>query len=236
VADYARAEKFLPQNAVASIYNANIIPHWIGSSSSFWYMNRGRNGNEFFLVDTNSRIKRPAFDHSRLAGALSSAATTSIDPAHLPFNSIEFSDDLKVLQFSFQDMVWTCNLTTYQVHQLQNMTPPHPSDLVSPDKRFAAFVRNNNLFIRDLTSGADFALTTDGSIDNSYARRSDTVVGPVTLLRTNDTPQPYAVWSPDSSDNIPNTQVTTGFIVRSESKFSLIINITLLVWVLTGNQ
>ena len=42
-AEYARAEQFIPLNAVGSMFNVSVDPHWIPGTQSFWYLKNGRN-------------------------------------------------------------------------------------------------------------------------------------------------------------------------------------------------
>src|SRR2546423_996966 len=68
-------------------------------------------------------------------------------------------------------------------------TPGARPELLSPDGKRAAFIRNYNLWVRDTRSGQETQLTTDGQKDFGYATdnagwtRSD---------------RPVLVWSPDS--------------------------------------
>lgn len=73
-----------------------------------------------------------------------------------------------------------------------NDTTPRtrPGEVLSPDRTRALSIRNWNLWLRDLTTGRETALTTDGvenfgyATDNAGWRRSD---------------RPIVVWSPDST-------------------------------------
>src|SRR5207237_5745284 len=68
-------------------------------------------------------------------------------------------------------------------------TTPMRTDVGSPDGKLAAFIRDWNLWVRDLATGKETALTKDGAKDFCYATdnagwtRSD---------------RPILVWSPDS--------------------------------------
>ena len=70
--DYARAEKFLA-------YKTNpLVSHMPGRGTwfegdRFWYRVSMGDGSEFVLVDAAKGTRAPAFDHERLAAALSSA-------------------------------------------------------------------------------------------------------------------------------------------------------------------
>ncbi len=74
LADYQRAEKFLPGNVRHQIYVADVTPHWIEKTSRFWYRKAGPSGTEFILVDATQNTSAPAFDHAKLAASLSRAA------------------------------------------------------------------------------------------------------------------------------------------------------------------
>src|SRR5262245_15115443 len=87
--DYARAEQFLSWNSQELSINESIQPHWLGPNR-LWYRNRGPKGYEFLILDVETGQRRLAFDHPRLAAALSEAADTSYDAAKLPFRDIQF--------------------------------------------------------------------------------------------------------------------------------------------------
>src|SRR5215475_7816240 len=74
-ADYERAaglrEKF--QGLVAG---APDRATWVGKTSHFWYRKAVKGGYEFVLMDAETLAKKPAFDHEKLAAAL----TESLPP------------------------------------------------------------------------------------------------------------------------------------------------------------
>ena len=86
--DYARAESFLSWHAGTRVSGDQVDPEWL-DGDRFWYRSRIRGGHQFVLVDPAVPSRRPAFDHDRLAAALSMAADTSIVAAKLPFESFE---------------------------------------------------------------------------------------------------------------------------------------------------
>ena len=69
-----------------------IAPHWFDRDNRFWYRNDLPGGvREFILVDAERGTRVPAFDHQKLAAALSKAAGGQVYKAdHLPFDEIEF--------------------------------------------------------------------------------------------------------------------------------------------------
>ena len=63
------------------------------------------------------------------------------------------------------------------------------AESVSPDGKRAAFIRANNLWVRDVATGRETQLTTDGVKDFGYATNN------AGWIRSDD---PVLVWSPDS--------------------------------------
>jgi dipeptidyl-peptidase-4 len=196
--DYQRAEQFLPGNVRHRVYVADVAPHWIEKTNRFWYRKAGMQQTEFILVDAEQNTSGPAFDHSRLAAALSHAAKQAYSPSTLPFSDIEFVESGKALRFSVESAQWTCSLATYEC-QKEPSHPDTPNEVLSPNKRWAAYVKEYNLYLRDASTGTVLQLTHDGVAAWDYAT-------PLPSLRvmvdqgTEDVKQPAAVfWSPDSS-------------------------------------
>lgn len=195
--DYQRAERFLPGNVRHLVYTADVNPHWIEKTNRFWYRKAGMQGTEFILVDAEQNTSGAAFDHERLAAALSRAAKQDYAASALPFSEIEFVDSGKAIHFSVGDTQWNCVLATYECQRDQS--PIKPDEVISPNKRWAAYVKDHNLYLRDLVTGTVLQLTNDGVAGWDYAT-------PLPSLRvmvdqgTEDVKQPAAVfWSPDSS-------------------------------------
>src|SRR5580692_5747472 len=196
--DYQRAEQFLPGNVRHRVYVADVAPHWIEKTNRFWYRKAGMKQTEFILVDAQQNPSGPAFDHERLAAALSHAAKQAYSPSTLPFSDIEFVESGKALRFSVESAQWTCSLATYEC-QKEPSHPDTPTEVLSPNKRWAAYVKEYNLYLRDASTGTVLQLTHDGVAAWDYAT-------PLPSLRlmvdqgTEDVKQPAAVfWSPDSS-------------------------------------
>ena len=154
--DYARAEQFIPVNAVASMFNVSVDPNWIPSTQSFWYLKTGRNGQEFMLVDVQNRTKMPAFNHTLLARSLSSAVDEQIDPAHLPFSEITVHQGSDEIGFRAFNRTMQFNLSSGQINEVPAGLEAGPGESLSPDGRFAAFVRDHNLWIRETKTGEKY--------------------------------------------------------------------------------
>ncbi len=198
-ADYARAERFLGWNAQRLVSGTEVSPRWL-ESDRFWYRNRIGDGHEFVLVDAQTRSRDAAFDHARLAAALSVAADTSYEPFKLPFDEFKFAPGAASIRFEVDDSIsWICDINAYRCSRKDSADD---DDLVtevgSPDGRWAAFEREENLWVRDLESGEEIQLSQDGEKDYGYAVNPEGCCTVITDRRRGRERRPILAWSPDS--------------------------------------
>jgi len=194
--DYQRAQRFLPGNLRSLVSTSDITPNWIEKTNRFWYRKVGPTRTEFILVDAERNTSSPAFDHSQLASALSHAAHRAYDAAELPFDTFEFVDQGKAIRLKADDALWTCILANYECKP----TPAdNPYETPSPNKQWAAYVKDHNLYLRSVSTGQTQPLTQDGEAGWDYA----TPLPSLRLLvdqQSENPKQPAAVfWSADSS-------------------------------------
>src|SRR5947209_4788611 len=91
-ADYERANG-LAQLVRDKVFRANVEPNWIGKESRFWYRNDLPAGRrEFILVDPPAHSRGPAFNHKKLADALSKLLAAAIEADRLPVERIAFPE------------------------------------------------------------------------------------------------------------------------------------------------
>jgi dipeptidyl aminopeptidase/acylaminoacyl peptidase len=158
------------------VYKTRIEPHWFAENSRFWYRNRLRDGKkEFILVDAAGGTRQKAFDHEKLAEALSAASESTQKPDDLPFDRIEFVDDGKAVRFVAEQSQWEWELDAGEIKKLGEASDEEADDDESENDRFRrwrrfrrdgdgrdrravggpspdgtwhAFVRNHNVYIR----------------------------------------------------------------------------------------
>jgi dipeptidyl aminopeptidase/acylaminoacyl peptidase len=208
--DYARAEKFMGYNTNPLVFRSGVRPNWL-PDESFWYRVTTPEGSEFVLIDPAKETRGPAFDHAKLAAGLSAATETKIEGAKLPFMTFEFAADMKSISLFATGRRWSCDLQSYQC-AAQNGGQAGGADAaqggrggrggrgggggrggrnesLSPDGKRAAFIRDYNMWVRDVATNKETQLTTDGVKDFGYATDN---AGWVTSDR------PILRWSPDS--------------------------------------
>ncbi len=184
-ADYARAERFLPYMTAPLVLHTVESPTWI-ADQKLWYRTTTAHGSEFTRVDAPGGVRGPLFDHERLAAALSAAAQEKFDAANLPFRGVEVSDDGMQVAFDAAAKHWSCDV---RGDRCSTVAAPNADESVSPDKQQAVFIRDYNLWVRDLASGSETQLTTDGVKDFGYATDN---------TGWEHTNRAIVMWSPDS--------------------------------------
>jgi dipeptidyl aminopeptidase/acylaminoacyl peptidase len=96
------------------------------------------------------------------------------------------------LSFTVGEQRWTCDSQRNQCAPSNGRTNGRtagPPAVVSPDGKRAAFIRNYNLWVRDVASGKETRLTKDGIQDFGYATDNAGWI---------KSDRPVLLWSPDS--------------------------------------
>jgi dienelactone hydrolase len=193
-ASYELAESRLVYNTEPLVdNNFNGRPNWL-AGDRFWYRVLTAKGSEFILANPARASRSMAFDHEKLATALSAASGKSYTAWNLPFQSIGFTADEKSIRFQANGKSWITSLQTYACttdtapvintgrRQLSN-------EIVSPDGKKAVFIKTYNLWMRDIATNQQTQLTTDGIKDFGYATDN-------AGWKSSD--RPILLWSPDS--------------------------------------
>ena len=186
-ADYDRAVNQLAQNLTGLVIGGSVIANWL-PDGRFWYRAQTATGTEFRIVAPTSRRMTPAFDHQRLAASLATASGATITAAQLPFEQITFNARMDSVSVDVGQRRFRCDIGGKSCAAAGtaegggrggrggraggggggrgNAAPPV---VMSPDGKQAAFIRNWNLWVRDVATGQERALTTDGVKDFGYA-------------------------------------------------------------------
>jgi dipeptidyl-peptidase 4 len=195
---YETAERLLRHHRDQLVLGGKIKPRWIAGGASFWYTLGTRRGRQFILARPADGIREPAFDHQKLAAALSQASGQDVDPDMLPFTSVELADG--VAEFSAFGERWRYRTGEYVCERIAPPAPRNLLEVVAPDGKHAVFRDGPNLRARSLSTSAGWALTDDGTRDQDYGANPDFPMYTI-LLRKVGLPHlpPAALWSPDSA-------------------------------------
>ncbi|MBL8962244.1 MAG: DPP IV N-terminal domain-containing protein, partial [Gemmatimonadetes bacterium] len=197
-ARYNRAASQLGQHVQALVSGNQFEPRWL-DNDRFWFRGARGLGAEFIVVDPNRGTRTPAFDHARLAAGLSVAADTSYVPDRLPFTEFAFVRGGAAIQVQVADSArYTCDLATYRCTGPERRAAAPRDEITSPDGKWAAFSRNENLWVRNVATGQESQLSTDGEAYWGYGVVPEGCCQEITNRRAKRKVWPVLRWSPDS--------------------------------------
>lgn len=188
---YERADS-LPRITSGKVYFGNVDPVWISNTNRFLYENYTPDGTNFLIVDADKLTKRAAFDQKKFASALEKTTGNRVSATRLPIRNVVFSDRFVSFAFTYDNYNWICNLRDYEItkrDRITERTRPNRWDwgfrdemtgdpVESPDKKWTAFVKDYNVYIRSGSDKKEYQLSNDGGLGEYYS----------TFIR----------WSPDS--------------------------------------
>ncbi len=187
--DYAQAERFVGYNANPLLDHAVTRVTWL-DDGRFWYRDHDADGDHFLVMDaaTADAKPAPAFDQALLAEALSKATGKPVKADKLPVTEFTVeADGGYAIQVRGQRFL--CDPALKACTEVVAKGGKEPG-VRSPDGESEAFIRDWNLWVRDVESGTETQLTRDGVEDYGYATDN---------AGWTHSDRAILVWSPDSS-------------------------------------
>lgn len=189
--DYNRAYSLRQKFSGYQVYHSDVNPHWVTGTSSFWYLQRTPQGNEYLLVDADRQTRRPLFVRDSLAVQLQQSLGRRVDARNLPLDKGNLEASLDVFRFVCDGYNWRYEIAANRLTR-EGKVPPRGKGrhwmetddekgwgpVTSPDGKYEAYIKNDNIFVRDKANGRERQLSQDGTLSNYYSS--------------------YIQWSPDS--------------------------------------
>ncbi len=200
---YARADRLLAPNLYTKVKNRLTIPHWLGDRDEFWYRHENEQGHDFIQVNAATGEKSALFDHAAVARALSDLLKQPFTAQSLPFDHLEWqnatADQTEGFAIIVERQRIHCSLNPASCELADTL--PAADAAASPDGRWAVFTFQNNLWLRDLQTGAERALSTDGVEDFGFGIYYDNWLASFKDRSQQGDKLPPMVyyWAPDSS-------------------------------------
>ncbi|WP_162277050.1 S9 family peptidase [Xanthomonas campestris] len=186
-ADYARAERLVSYLAQPLVDHAATQVTWLDPTHVV-YVDHDAKGDRLLQLDTATGKTAPLFKPARLATALNSLLKTGDKPlkaATLAPKVRLTADGRYRFEIRDTDVICDARAACSKVYASDKAEP----GVLSPDKTREAFIRNWNLWVRELATGKETQLTRDGvenfgyATDNAGWQHSDNAI---------------VAWSPDS--------------------------------------
>lgn len=191
VEDYNRAYELREKYNSKHVFYSNVNPQWIDGTNLFWYVRNTPEGNEYVKVDAGKQKRTALFDQQKLSAALESSTGKDIDPMQLPIQRCHVTPGADTLRFVYEGKRWCFDIRRNhltdegqlpapgrQRHWMEVDDEKGGAPVTSPDGKYVAFIKNDNICVREVATGKETQLSQDGTPGNYYSS--------------------YIQWSPDS--------------------------------------
>lgn len=189
--DYRRAYALKEKFSADKVFYSNVNPQWIEGTHQFWYVRNTPDGCLYVSVDADKKARKELFDSHRLAKALGAASGKEVKPEALALGHLSVSKGLDTLRFVFNNQRWmyasrknqlvnegAVPFPPKQKHWMEVDDEKTASPVPSPDGKWIAFIKNQNIYVKEVATGKEKQLSLDGTLGNYYST--------------------YIRWSPDS--------------------------------------
>lgn len=191
VEDYNRAYELREKYNAKHVLYAGVVPHWVDQTSAFWYVRQTEKGKEYVKVDAASKKRTALFDQQKMAAALTEKAGREINAYNLPLQNCRLNISLDTLRFQLDGKFWAYSIKNNRLldegaiplrgkerHWMEVDDEKEGRPVTSPDGKWTAFIKNDNVYVREVATGKEKQLSQDGTLSNYYFS--------------------YIQWSPDS--------------------------------------
>lgn len=191
VEDYNRAYELREKYNAKHVLYAGVVPHWVDQTSAFWYVRQTEKGKEYVKVDAASKKRTALFDQQKMAAALTEKAGREINAYNLPLQNCQLNISLDTLRFQLDGKFWAYSIKNNRLldegaiplrgkerHWMEVDDEKEGRPVTSPDGKWIAFIKNDNVYVREVATGKEKQLSQDGTLSNYYSS--------------------YIQWSPDS--------------------------------------
>lgn len=191
VEDYNRAYSLREKFSANKVFYSNVTPTWIEGTHQFWYVRNTPEGRIYVSVNADKKGRKELFDHSRLADALTKASGKEVKSSAINLERLHVNKSLDTLRFVFNNQRWmyatrknqlanegALPVPQKQKHWMERDDEKTANPIPSPDGKYTAFIKNHNVYVKEVATGKERQLSIDGTLSNYYSA--------------------YIRWSPDS--------------------------------------
>ena len=182
VEDYNRAYSLRSLYGAQQVYYSGVNPVWIEDTGNFWYVRHTPQGDEYVRVDVARRKRSALFDQWKMAEALSRQTGKSFGPMDLPLQQCLVTAGMDTLRFVAEETNWCYDIRRNRLSREGKVVSPPPArhwmevddekeggPVLSPDGRSMAYIRNDNVYVREQATGKERQLSLDGTSGNYYS-------------------------------------------------------------------
>lgn len=180
--DFNRAFAAPRKYGMSNVYYANVRPSWMTGKDAFWYVRETPQGRRYVAFDVKTKKRADLFDHKKFAAALSAVADKKVDPDNINVQRMRVSALGDTLKFNYSGRQWEYAVKSGRLADKGDIpVPPEEphwmvvndekgsGPVMSPDGKREAFIKNDNVYVRDVKTGKEKALSIDGTKGNYYS-------------------------------------------------------------------
>lgn len=166
-ARYQRAAIFANDTGSRFLLNGSVVPTWIGDEDRFWYCKQTEKGCSYVVVEAATGRSRPLFDHADLASKLVKKSGNVFPADDLQLSDFQVTKEGLITFTAFQKRYsYDRSKVLKEIGQVA-VVPT----VMAPDGKREAFIKDWNIWVRDLKSGEEKQVTTDGEEFYAYAMK-----------------------------------------------------------------
>ena len=182
VEDYNRAYELREKYNSKHVFYSNVNPQWIDGTNLFWYVRNTPEGNEYVKVDAGKQKRTALFDQQKLSAALESSTGKDVDPMQLPIQRCHVTPGADTLRFVYEGKRWCFDIRRNRLtdegqlpapgrqrHWMEVDDEKGGAPVTSPDGKYVAFIKNDNICVREVATGKETQLSQDGTPGNYYS-------------------------------------------------------------------
>lgn len=191
VDDYNRAYELRQKYNASQVFYSNVSPRWVDGTENFWYVRNTPEGSEYVKVDAGKQKRTALFNQEKLSAALQARTGKEMDAMKLPLQRCRVTSGMDTLRFVCEGKFWCFDIRRNKLTEEGTVPAPGPqrhwmevddekggNPVISPDGKYTAFIKNDNIYVRENATGKEKQLSQDGTLSNYYSS--------------------YIYWSPDS--------------------------------------
>lgn len=188
--DYKRAFGIYQKYSDKVMYSG-VTPQWIAGTHLFWYVRNTPEGEKYVITNADKKSRTPLFENQKLADQLAKASGKEVNPRKLSLAACRVNASLDTVRFVFNQTNWsyavrkntlknegTVPNRAKERHWMERDEEKTSAPVLSPDGKRVAFIKNDNIYVKELITGKETPLSIDGTLGNYYSA--------------------YIQWSPDS--------------------------------------
>lgn len=169
IAEYEAAAKHMDRSLYGMVKN-QVSGANFSNSKKLTYYTTTKEGKKFIVVNADAKTKKEAFDHQELATLLSKELDREVEANNLPIYNVSIAKDLKTINFSAARQSYLYNIENNSLLKDKSVnTSVSRKEHVSPNGKLAAYIKDYNLWVRNLETNKKTQLTFDGEQDYGYA-------------------------------------------------------------------